>query len=643
MIGSKIEHYRIVDILGEGGMGIVYKALDLKLERYVALKILNAQAFSNPQFIARFRREAKNQAKLTHPNIVPVYGLAESENTLGIVMEYVKGETLERIIERERQLGLIESLNILKQILAGAGYAHKQGFVHRDLKPSNIIINHEGVAKIMDFGISKSINDSKAITKTGTKIGTVLYMSPEQIKAQDPTNRSDIYSIGITFYEMLAGVTPFDKGTEFEIMEAHLKKNPVKISSIRKDIPFEVDALINKALNKSPIKRYENCDEFIESIDDLLYKLETGNKKIKKIKTKKRKKKTVKTKKTNFKSRFRFAFLAVLFLALFGGLFYFVYSTVSDYWKDAGRLNKDITNENISYQSAATANTQGWRTVDNPNVKSRLNSAVFIDDNNGVVCGNNGTILKTGDGGLTWNKVDIGTNLNLWKVFFNKNNTGFILGEKGLLLSSADSGGTWREINSNTAETLFDIYFNKEAVEGLIVGGKGKILKTVDGGNTWNKIDSPTSNLLYSIAFADENNGFIVGWNGTVLKTSDRGTSWQMRDKLGNSYLRDINFNNSAQGIIVGGGGEIFYTGNGGTSWDKVESNTIAGLYAVKFIDNENGYITGGKGEILKTADAGKSWSQVSSGRYVSFFGAASTPSKKIFIIGDNGTILTRH
>ena len=221
MVGGIIENYKIISVLGEGGMGIVYKGFDLKLERYVAIKILNSQALLNPQFVARFKREAKNQAKLNHPNIVPVYGFAEANRTLGIVMEYVEGETLENIIERNGKLGLLESLNVLKQILAGADYAHSKGFVHRDLKPSNIIISTEGVAKIMDFGISKSMFESQGITKTGTKIGTILYMSPEQIKAMEPTAQSDIYSIGISIFEMLRGKTPFDVGNEFQIMEAH--------------------------------------------------------------------------------------------------------------------------------------------------------------------------------------------------------------------------------------------------------------------------------------------------------------------------------------------------------------------------------------------------------------------------------------
>ena len=182
MVGAIIGNYKIISKLGEGGMGVVYKALDLKLERFCALKILNAQTAQSAQFIERFKREARNQAKLNHPNIVPVYGFIDEQGYLGIAMEFMDGETLEQVIDRKGSLELGESLDVLQQILRGVGYAHQKGFIHRDIKPSNVMINADGVAKIMDFGISKSIYE-KGITKTGTKIGTLLYMSPEQINA----------------------------------------------------------------------------------------------------------------------------------------------------------------------------------------------------------------------------------------------------------------------------------------------------------------------------------------------------------------------------------------------------------------------------------------------------------------------------
>src|SRR5512135_337141 len=267
MLGTNIENYKIVEVIGEGGMGVVYKAIDLKLERFVAIKILNASKPPNPQFIERFKREARNQAKLNHTNIIPVYGFTDADNTLGIVMEYIEGETLEEIIRREGRLDLKFSLDVMRQILSGIAFAHQKGFIHRDLKPSNIIISSEGIAKIMDFGISKSINETKDITKAGTKIGTIFYMSPEQIRGKPPTMQSDLYSLGVTFYEMLSGKTPFDYPTEFEIMEAHIKRMPARLSTHLPDIPPEIDRIISKALEKPVQKRYLTAEDFLVDVD----------------------------------------------------------------------------------------------------------------------------------------------------------------------------------------------------------------------------------------------------------------------------------------------------------------------------------------------------------------------------------------
>lgn len=161
LLGKKIENYKIISILGKGGMGVVYKAYDTKLERYVAIKMLSSQLFSKERFVERFKREAKNQAKLSHPNIVTVFGFIEYQGILGIVMEYIDGESLEKLIYKQGRVHLYDAVYVMKQILAGIGYAHAKGFIHRDIKPSNIIFNAEGVAKIMDFGISKSLFEKK--------------------------------------------------------------------------------------------------------------------------------------------------------------------------------------------------------------------------------------------------------------------------------------------------------------------------------------------------------------------------------------------------------------------------------------------------------------------------------------------------
>ena len=268
LIGKMIESYRIVSVLGRGGMGIVYKAYDTQLDRYVAIKMLNSQVQDKERFIERFKREAKNQAKLSHPNIVTVYGFIEYSDLLGIVMEFVEGESLEKVIERQGRFNLYDVIYIIKQLLLGIGYAHSKGFVHRDIKPSNIILNKEGVSKIMDFGISKSLVENN-MTKTGSKIGTVYYMSPEQVRGDEVTNRSDIYSIGCTAYEMIVGQPPFEFQSEYEVMDAHLKKNPPYVSDKIKNIPDLVDKILQKSLEKNPLNRYTTCEEMYNDFQEL--------------------------------------------------------------------------------------------------------------------------------------------------------------------------------------------------------------------------------------------------------------------------------------------------------------------------------------------------------------------------------------
>ena len=199
MIGRQIQNYKIFSLLGEGGMGIVYKAFDIQLERYAALKILNISSNRSSSFVERFKREARNQAKLSHPNIVSVYGFVQEKDVLGIAMEYIEGDTLESLIKNNGRIEFSYALELMEQILNGIESAHNQGFIHRDLKPSNIILDLNGNAKIMDFGISKSIDELKTITQHNARPGTLLYMSPEQLSGNSITIKSDLYSLGCYF------------------------------------------------------------------------------------------------------------------------------------------------------------------------------------------------------------------------------------------------------------------------------------------------------------------------------------------------------------------------------------------------------------------------------------------------------------
>ena len=262
----KINKYEIVDVIGQGSMGVVYKCIDTVLNRYVALKTLNLQLADNPTIKERFFREAKILANLNHKNIVQVYELKEFQNFCYIVMEYLEGESLKEIIENKKPLSGLSKLEIVRQIASGIAYAHSKGVIHRDLKPANIFLRDDGVVKILDFGVAKL--KSSAITKRGTILGTISYMAPEQLKGLDIDERADIFSIGAIMYEMFAYKKPFHAKTITEIMDKIINSNPDNIPRATGDI----NAVIFKCLAKNPEERYEKAEDLIIAIEEIIAK-----------------------------------------------------------------------------------------------------------------------------------------------------------------------------------------------------------------------------------------------------------------------------------------------------------------------------------------------------------------------------------
>ncbi len=638
MIGSIVENYKVVSVLGEGGMGIVYKAFDIKLERFVALKVLNQTGALNTNFVERFKREAKNQAKLNHPNIVSVYGFTEQNGILGIVMEYVEGETLEKMITRKSKLETKEALLILQQVLEGVGHAHSKNFIHRDIKPSNIILNKEGIVKIMDFGISKALFD-KGITKTGTKIGTLLYMSPEQIRAEDPTKQSDIYSIGITLFEMLSGKTPFDKGTEYEIMEAHLKKTPPRVSIGSNSIPPELDKIVMKALDKTIYKRYKNCEEFLTDTNQVLMKVENSNfDKPEKVKTKQ---KPVDKNKVDRIRRFKTAIFAFPVLAVLILLAYFIFNAIATYWP--GLTSKPVRHSDTTavYNSRAVAvSSLNWIRASS-NTKNNLNGITFPSDDLGFACGEGGTILKSSNYGADWEELlpKVDSFITFTDIKFLSSNLGLVVSDGGRIFRTEDGGANWQNVLQLQGENFFRIYLSGGAT--FVCGAKGLILKSNNGGYSFRRVNSNTSNLIFNIFFVNQSTGYAVGWNGTILKTSDAGENWVNQSKFADTYLRDIYFTDMDNGITIAGGGEVFKTSDGGNSWEKVSSGLVSGLLSIAFTNKTNGYISCNKGEVLVTKDGGTNWEVSSSGGFTALNRLLVTPSKKIFSVGVFGSIFS--
>jgi serine/threonine protein kinase len=263
--GSTLGSYLVISKLGEGGMGMVYKAHDTTLDRTVALKVLSPHLFRNQEFLQRFRVEAQAQARLNGPNIVTLHSMFEIPGSLVLVMEHVEGQTLDQRLHNEGRLSVATTVWVFEQALLGVERAHRMGIVHRDLKPSNIFITNSHEIKLMDFGVAK-ILDSKENTQTGSMIGTLMYISPEQITGHDADFRSDIYTLGITLYQAVTGVLPFEKKTDYEYMNAHLHEEPLPPTALQPAIPQELEDIILKAIGKDPDKRFQSAHEFRKAL-----------------------------------------------------------------------------------------------------------------------------------------------------------------------------------------------------------------------------------------------------------------------------------------------------------------------------------------------------------------------------------------
>jgi serine/threonine protein kinase len=264
-MANRIGTYEIKEILGKGGMGTVYRAIDLTLSREVALKVINPDLSQNPVLMKRFRNEALAMARLSHPNIVVIYNFSSDANLHYIVMEYVQGKNLSQIIQREGALPWNRAFTLFSQILTAMDYAHKQGIIHRDIKPSNFIVQSNGMVKVTDFGIAKLFGGEE-LTRAGSTLGTSCYMSPEQILVQPIGVFSDIYSLGITLYEMVTGRVPFSGNSDFEIQRGHLELPPLPPRQVSPHLSHAIETAILKSLEKKPERRFPSVRHFLEAL-----------------------------------------------------------------------------------------------------------------------------------------------------------------------------------------------------------------------------------------------------------------------------------------------------------------------------------------------------------------------------------------
>ncbi|MGH2752466.1 MAG: Stk1 family PASTA domain-containing Ser/Thr kinase [Actinomycetota bacterium] len=264
--------YRVLGLLGTGGMARVFRARDELLGREVALKVLNERLSSDRSFVERFRREAQNAAGLNHPNIVALYDYGDEDNRYFIVMELIDGRSLSEVIDEDGALMPERAAEIARDTANGLGRAHEAGIVHRDIKPHNIMITNGGQTKVTDFGIARALGgDAEAtMTQTGMVIGTAAYLSPEQAQGNPVDARSDVYSLGCVLHEMLTGDAPFAGDTPLAIAYKHVRENPERASEVNSDVPEALDAVVMKAMSKNPDNRYEDAGEMAEDLDRFL-------------------------------------------------------------------------------------------------------------------------------------------------------------------------------------------------------------------------------------------------------------------------------------------------------------------------------------------------------------------------------------
>lgn len=254
--------YQIIGRLGRGGMANIFRAKDLNLQREVAIKIMHDQLIEDPSFQASFLREARAAANLSHPNIVTIFDFGHDGQRYFLVMEYIPGTDLKTLIRRKGQLEILEAVDLMIQICAGVGYAHRAGLIHCDLKPQNVLITADGRAKITDFGIARALATISADEQADVVWGSPIYFAPEQAAGGPPSPASDVYALGITLFEMLAGRPPFQAEDSMKLSELHQTTPPPSIRSLVPEVPVTLEQVLFKVLSKEPSARYRTADQF---------------------------------------------------------------------------------------------------------------------------------------------------------------------------------------------------------------------------------------------------------------------------------------------------------------------------------------------------------------------------------------------
>jgi serine/threonine-protein kinase len=276
MVGEVLaDRYEVEELVGAGGMSSVYRAHDRLLDRKVALKVMHQHYGEDPEYVERFRREARSVAALSHPNVVTIIDRGEHGGRQFIVFEYIEGENLKQLIQRRGPAPVKTALELAKQIAQALSFAHQQGLVHRDVKPQNVLLNGDGCAKVTDFGIARSLDVQHGVTQTGTVLGTSDYIAPEQAQGQTVDEQTDVYSLGVVLYELLTGEVPFPGESFVAVAMRHINEPPPPVRDTRPDVPARVEAVVQRAMAKEPTDRFRSMADFCAELDACLAELHT--------------------------------------------------------------------------------------------------------------------------------------------------------------------------------------------------------------------------------------------------------------------------------------------------------------------------------------------------------------------------------
>lgn len=267
LCGRQLQHFRIEQMIGRGGMGTVYRAHDQSLDRPVALKVVDASMVQDPTLRERFVREARAQGRLSHPHVVQIHSIGEQDGLSFFAMEIVEGESLEELILRGEPLDWQRALELMIEVASALKLAQGHGIIHRDIKPSNLLVDAAGAVKVADFGLAKWVNHDVKITQEGTVLGTPLYMSPEQGQGEATDHRADIYSLGATFYHLVAGAPPFTAKTPVALVVKHVTDPVPSLSSCRSEVSEAFSAVVGRMMAKDPAARFDSYDELIGALE----------------------------------------------------------------------------------------------------------------------------------------------------------------------------------------------------------------------------------------------------------------------------------------------------------------------------------------------------------------------------------------